>query len=92
LHAAVRSSFIADRSHQIFLIKRRIDRWTIERSYEAKSIERIYVRNTIKGSGLAVRFKSGRTKDLTMSLSFETGLEDIAAALNHFLQTPSEDE
>jgi hypothetical protein len=85
LYAVVRSSFVADRTRQALVIKRRIGPWNFESVYEAKTIDRIYVRSTIKGSGLAVRFKSGRSKYLTMSLGSATGLEGIAYALNHFL-------
>ena len=85
LYAVVRSSFVADRTRRVLVIKRRIALWNFERVYEAKTIDRVYVRSTIKGSGLAVRFKSGRSKYLTMSLGSATGLEGIAGALNQFL-------
>lgn len=89
LYAAVRSCFIADRNRRVLVIKRRIGRWTSERTYKAETIDRIYVRFTIKGSGLAVRFKSGRNKSLTMSLGSATNLEDLAVALYQFLYTPN---
>ena len=85
LYSAVRSSFIADRTRGILVIKRQIVLWTFERVYEANTIDRIFVRVTIRGSGLAVRFKSGRSKDLTMSLGSANTLDGAAAALNHFL-------
>lgn len=88
LYAAISSSFIADRNRRVLVVRRRVGRWTFERIYEATTIDRVYVRSTIKGSGLAVRFKSGRSKGLTMSLGFATNLEGMAAALNHFLYTP----
>ena len=88
LYAAVKSLFVGDRNRGVLVIKRRIGQWTFERVYEARAIDQIYVRFTIKGSGLAVRFKSGRSKDLTMSLGTATNLEDAAAALNHFLHKP----
>jgi len=85
LCAGIRSSFVADRTRRVLVIKRRIALWNFERVYEAKTIDRIYVRSTIKGSGLAVRFKSGRSKDLTISLGSANRLEAIAGTLNHFL-------
>jgi hypothetical protein len=88
LYASGRSSFIADRQHCVLVIQRRIMLWTFERVYEAPTIDRIYVRFTIKGSGLAVGFKSGRSKDLTLSLGSAANLEAAAAALNHFLRRP----
>lgn len=89
LYAAVRSTFIADRNRRVLLIRRRILFWTLERVYEVSTIDRVYVRYMGKGgSGLAVRFKSGRSKNLTMSLGSASGLEEIAGALNHFLYTP----
>jgi hypothetical protein len=88
LYAAVGSSFVADRNRRVLVIKRRVWVWTFERVYEASTIDRVFVRATIKGDGLAVRFKSGRSKELTMSLGFGDNLEDAAAALNQFLYTP----
>ena len=88
LYAAVRSTFVADRNRHVLLIKRRILFWTFERVYEASAIDRIYVRYMGRGgSGLAVRFKSGRSKSLTMSLGSGRGLDGLAGALNHFLYT-----
>jgi predicted GNAT superfamily acetyltransferase len=88
VYASVRSSFIADRNRRVLVVKRRIMLWTFERVYEAMAIDRVYVRFTIRGSGLALGFKSGRSKDLTMSLSSASTLDEAAAALNHFLYTP----
>ena len=85
LYAAVRSSFVADRNRQILIVRRRLWVWDFERVYEAAIIDRIMVRSTIKGNGLAVRFKSRSTKDLTLSLGSAAGLEGLAGALNHFL-------
>lgn len=85
LCAGVRSVFIADRTRRVLVIERRIAFWNFERVYDAKAIDRIYVRSTLKGSGLAVRFKSGRRKDLTMSLGSTIGLEGLACTLNYFL-------
>jgi hypothetical protein len=88
LYLSVKSSFIADRNRGVLVVRRQIVLWTFEKVYEANTIDRIYVRFTIKGSGLAVRFKSGRNKDLTMSLGSASTLEGAAGALNHFLYTP----
>jgi hypothetical protein len=90
LFASVRSSFIADRDRRVLLVRRRILLWTFERAYEASGVERVYVRYTAKGSGLAVRFRSGRSKSLTMSLGSTARLEGIAGALNHFLYMSKE--
>ena len=88
LYAATRSSFAASRSRGVLIVKRRIGALAFEKVYDASTIDRIFVRVTMKGKGLAVRFKSGRSKGLTMSLSSEDGLEDAAAALNQFLYVP----
>jgi hypothetical protein len=85
LYAAVASDFIADRSRGELLVRRKIGPWSITRAYRAETIDRVYVRRTIKGSGLALRFKSGRTKGLTMSLGSEAQLERSSGALNYFL-------
>jgi hypothetical protein len=85
LYAAVRSSFVANRSRRVLIVNRRIGALAFEKVYDASTIDRIFVRVTIKGNGLAVRFKSGRSKGLTMSLSSVDPLEDAAATLNQFL-------
>jgi hypothetical protein len=85
LYAAVRSSFVADRAHGILIVKRQIGPWSFQKMYKSETIDLIYVRHTIKGSGLAVHFKSGKNKDLTMSLDSQADIESAAAALNHFL-------
>jgi hypothetical protein len=85
LYAAVKSSFLADRNRQILIVRRRLWVWDFEKVYKAAIIDRIIVRSTIKENGLEVRFKSGSTKDLTLSLGSAVGLEDLAGALNHFL-------
>ena len=87
VYAAISSSFVADRSRRVLIIKRRIGVLAFEKVYDASTIDRVFVRVTIKGNGLAVRFKSGRSKGLTMSLGSED-LEDAAAALNQFLYVP----
>jgi hypothetical protein len=86
VYSAVSSRFAADRDRGLIL-KRRVGPLTIERVYESGEIAQIYVRTTLKGQGLTVRFKSGRCKDLTMSLGSGAGLEGVAAALNLFLNT-----
>jgi hypothetical protein len=89
LYASVRSSFTADRDRRVLVIRRRVGWWALEKTYEAKAIDRIYVVSTRKGDGLAVRFKSGRHKNLTLSLgSSPTSLGSIAASLTEFLYTP----
>ena len=87
-YAAVSSKFVADRSRGELLVERRIGPWSIRRIYPAAEIAGVYVRRTIdKGSGLAVRFKSGRSKALTLSLGWEPDLDYVAATLNQFLHT-----
>jgi hypothetical protein len=88
VYAAVRSSFVADKGRGVLVIKRQIGPWNRERHYDARAIDRVFVPITIKGNGLAVRFKSGRRMSLTMSLGFDSDLEGAAAALNEFLHTP----
>jgi hypothetical protein len=88
-YAATNSLFVGNRSRGVLIVKRRLGPWTFEKVYDAKLIDRMWVRFTIKGSGLAVRFRSGRSKGLTMSLGSEPNhLEQAAAALNHFLYVP----
>jgi hypothetical protein len=89
LYSAVASDFIADRSRRELRVRRRLGPWSITKTYRADTIDRVYVRQTIKGSGLALRLKSGRTKGLTMSLDWKPRLEGVSSALNHFLHTPS---
>jgi hypothetical protein len=60
---------------------REIERSTLRTVYDAHTIDRVYVRHTLKGSGLYVRFKSGRNKRLSMSLEF-ISLEAFTVALN----------
>jgi hypothetical protein len=88
LYAAVGSTFIADRDRRALVVRRRIGLWTIEKVYAANTIDRVYERRMGRGSGLAVRFKSGRSKNLMMSFDATAGLDAIAGALNHFLYTP----
>jgi len=88
LYAAISSAIVADSSRRVLIIKRRLGVLTLQKAYDAKEIDRVYVRSTSKGSGLYVRFKSGRSKALTMSLGSGDRLEDAAAALNQFLSVP----
>ena len=89
LYAAVASDFVADRSRDELLVRRRIGPWSMTRVYGADTIDLVYVRRTMKGSGLALRFKSGRSKGLTMSLGWESRLENFSATLNHYLRAPA---
>ncbi len=86
-YAAIASSFVANRSRGILIVRRRIGALAFEKVYDASTIDRVFVRVTIKGNGLAVRFKSGRSTGLTMSLGSGHNLENAAAALNQFLYT-----
>jgi hypothetical protein len=88
LYASVASEFIADRNTNELLVRRRIGPWSITRVYQADTIESVYVRETMKGNGLGLRFKSGHTKGLTMSLHWGPRLESVSAASNHFLYNP----
>jgi hypothetical protein len=88
LYAAVQSLFVADRGRRILVVKRRIGVLAYEKVYWARDIDRVFVHSTINGSGLSLRFKSGRSKRLTMSLGLGDNLDDAAAALNEFLYTP----
>ena len=88
LCGSVRSLFVADRGRRILVVRRRIGKLSYEKVYPAGDIDRVFVHSTINGSGLSLRFKSGRRKGLTMSLGFGDNLEDTAAALNEFLYTP----
>ncbi len=89
LYSAISSDFVADRSRRVLIIKRRFGVLTLKKkAYDAKEMDRVYVRSTSKGSKLYVRFKSGRSKGLTTSLGSGDGLEDAAAALNKFLYVP----
>jgi hypothetical protein len=85
IYSAVRSSYIADRDQRVLIIERKLARWTVTKVYKSALIDGEYVRFTIRGSGLALKFKSGRSKDLTLSLGSTAGLERAAGALNHFL-------
>lgn len=86
LWASVRSTYTADRSSGQLVIERRILFRTLLTAYDAHAIDRVYVRDTQKGSGLYVRFKSGRRKRLSISLDF-VSLEGFAIALNSALCT-----
>jgi hypothetical protein len=89
LYASVRSTYTADRPSGQLTIERRILFSTIRTAYDAHTIDRVYVRHTQKGSGLYVRFKSGRKKRLSMSLEF-ISLEALTVALNTTLYTHHE--
>lgn len=87
LWASVRSPYTADRTSGQLVIERRILFRTFRTTYDAHSIDRVYVRDSQKGSGLYIRFKSGRRKRLSTSLEF-VSLKDFAVALNKALYTP----
>lgn len=59
-----------DRRSGQLAIERRILFQTLRTAYDAFTIDRVYVRDTRRGSGLYVRFKSGRKKRLSVSLEF----------------------
>ena len=86
LYASVQSTYTADRLSGQLIINRRILFSTLRTVYDAHTIDRVYVRHTQKGSGLYVRFKSGRNKRLSMSLEF-ISLEAFTVALNTTLYT-----
>ena len=87
LYAAVASEFTADRGHGQLVVRRRLGPWSVSKTYCADSIVRVYVRRTIKGNGLALRLKSGRSKGLTMSLDSQGRFDHLAGVLNHFLHS-----
>ena len=89
LYASVQSTYTADRLGGQLIINRRILFSTLRTVYDAHTIDRVYVRHTQKGSGLYVRFKSGRNKRLSMSLEF-ISLEAFTVALNTTLYTHRE--
>lgn len=87
VYAAVSSEFTADRNRQELVVRRRVGPWTTTKSYPVAEIACVYVRTNSRGSGLAVRLKSGRSKGLTMSLGWGSDLERVAGALNRVLRT-----
>jgi hypothetical protein len=89
LWASMRSTYTADRLSGQLVIERRILFRTLRTAYDVHTIERIYVRDTQKGSGLYVRFKDGRKKRLSASMEF-ISLEAFAAVLNSTLHTHHE--
>ena len=89
LWASVWATYTADRRSGQLVIERRILFWTLRTAYDAHTIDRVYVRDTRKGSGLYVRFKSGRKKRLSVSMEF-ISLEPFAIALNAALYTHHE--
>ncbi|HWA94907.1 MAG TPA: hypothetical protein VG844_09925 [Terracidiphilus sp.] len=86
LWASVRATYTADRRSGQLVIERRILFWTARTAYDAQTIDQVFVRNTPKGSGLYVRFKSGRKKRLSVTMEF-ISLEPFAIALNTALYT-----
>ena len=84
LYASVRSTFKVDRASHQLTINRVIVGFTLASSYDAHAVERLYVRQTRKGSGLYLRLKSGQDKKLSWSLDFFP-LEAVAGTLNQAL-------
>jgi UDP-N-acetylmuramyl pentapeptide phosphotransferase/UDP-N-acetylglucosamine-1-phosphate transferase len=68
LCASVRSAYTADNRSGQLIVERRVLFWTIRTAYDAHTIDQVYVRHAGKGSGLYIRFKSGKKKRLSMSL------------------------
>jgi hypothetical protein len=61
LYASVTSDFIADRDRRCLIVRRRIGgAWSKQKAYDSAGIDRVYVRYTGKGCGLAVRLKVGQ--------------------------------
>jgi hypothetical protein len=89
LWASVRSTYTGDRRSGQLLVERRILFRKLRTAYDAHTIDRVYVRDTRKGSGLYVRFKSGRKKRLSTSLE-SISLEAFTVALNSALYTHHE--
>jgi hypothetical protein len=86
-YASVASEFVADRCRQELIVRRHIGPLSTQNVYPASSVAQIYVRRTlIKGSGLALRLKSGHSKGLTMSLGWDGDLDTLAGSLNYFLR------
>jgi hypothetical protein len=86
LNGSVRSTLTADRTAGQLIIARTLLFWTFTQTYESYLIDRVYVRDTQKGSALRVRFKSGRTRRLTLWYDFRTEpLQQAALALNEGL-------
>jgi hypothetical protein len=86
LWASVQATYTADRLSGQLVIERRILFRILRTAYDANTIDRVYVRDTPKGSGLYVRFRSGRKKRLSVTLEF-ISLEAFAIALNTALYT-----
>lgn len=86
LWASVRATYTADRQSGQLIIERRVLFWTLRTAFDAHTIDRVYVRDTRKGSGLYIRFKSGRKKRLSVSLEC-ISLEAFATSLNTALYT-----
>jgi hypothetical protein len=86
LYASVRSTYTADRPTRQLVIERRILGWTLRTAYDAHMIDHVYVRETPRGSGLYIRFKSGSRKRLSQSMDFFQ-LEAFGVALNTALDT-----
>jgi hypothetical protein len=88
----VRSNFIADKILRRLVIERRLFFLKWDRSYDSLNIDHAYVIASPKGgSGIGVRFRSGRKKSLTMTLGYQyLACESAVVALNSFLNVPGE--
>jgi hypothetical protein len=83
IFASIGSTLTVDRERADLRIERRIVFWRIRKTYDTRKIERVYVVDTQKGSGLAVRFQGGGRKTLTTSLCEDFAwLQAVAVALN----------
>jgi hypothetical protein len=63
-YAAISSSFVADRGRRVLIMKRRLGVLTFKKAYEAKEIDRVYVRWHIKkGTGCMCGSNQAEAKD-----------------------------
>lgn len=85
LYASTRSRFTFNRSAQVLTIWRSVAFWKFEKHYPIPELQEVYIRPGVKGNTLAVRFKSGRSRDLTTSFHRQH-LEETAKTLNRFIR------
>ncbi|KAA6463368.1 hypothetical protein DYQ86_08700 [Acidobacteria bacterium AB60] len=91
ISGSIRSTFAADRRARELMVTRKILFWTYTSSYVSGSIDRVFVRETQKGSALRLRLKSGRVRRLTLWHDFRSArLEGAAVALNEMLRHRTE--
>jgi hypothetical protein len=87
-YSAIHSTYTADRQSGQLLVERKILFWKLYQVYPSHVIERIERIDTAKGTGLRIRFRSGRKKTLTNSISFNFEAHTYAASImNEFLYT-----